>query len=323
MRRLFDIFKNSSEKKSTEFPSLPFDLSYPELSYKTNRGFLARKVGQYLGLKGKEWDRLFYYSLTQTTFNEKNDLNDTEMILCLCDQMMNWTEQQVDILQQIKSLDISINLQNALLKAYEIHKNDLFASDSSNDGQINEIKNQGEQKEWVIYRDVMFASTQGKFLLITENEVDRYKEGTIICKGTIKESTDIPICRNSAKESLEKLGFSKSKVMGWLLVLSEAITNTIKHAEEGRMTLVKNEQLNEVHFIIEDKGPGFSLEDLPKKALLAGYSTKKSMGQGFTLMMKMAEQVLLFTSPKGSIIILIFDARNEKEGQINAAGQHP
>jgi phosphoglycerate-specific signal transduction histidine kinase len=62
-----------------------------------------------------------------------------------------------------------------------------------------------------------------------------------------------------------------------------------------------------VNVLVEDIGPGFPLKLLPNTTLMAGYSTKKSLGQGFTLMMKMIEQVLLSTVPyEGSTLILIF-----------------
>ena len=62
-----------------------------------------------------------------------------------------------------------------------------------------------------------------------------------------------------------------------------------------------------MNIIIEDTGSGFPLKTLPYTTLMAGYSTKKSLGQGFTLMMKLATQVLLKTSSSGSTIVLIFE----------------
>jgi anti-sigma regulatory factor (Ser/Thr protein kinase) len=168
-----------------------------------------------------------------------------------------------------------------------------------------------EVTKWTVYRDVIFAATQGKFLLITEREVSQYKVGTLLCEGIINERSDIPIRRNQVKEALEHKVTNKAKLMSLLLVLSEAITNTIKHAEEGAMTVLEDKEKNEIRFIIEDKGPGFPLKDLPKTTLLAGYSTKRSMGQGFTLMMKMTKQVALHTSPMGATIILLFNFDDE------------
>ncbi|MEQ2528355.1 ATP-binding protein [Bacillaceae bacterium CLA-AA-H227] len=315
MGRFFSKFKKSTETKYIELPSPSTDISYAELIYKTNRGFLAKKLGQYLNQDSLDWDTLFYMSLSTTTYQSIDGLNQPEMILYLAEQMLAWDKKQKDIVKEIKNLNIHMNFQNAMLKAYEIHQKDLFSSPSSK--QENEVT-KADNVEWRIYRDVIFAASQGKFLLISEEELVQYKTGIVICEGFIKESSDIPKNRNLAKERLEQRELSKAKMMSWLLVLSEAITNTIKHAEEGKMTLFENEETNEIRFVIEDKGPGFPLEQLPKKVLLAGYSTKKSMGQGFTLMMKMAKQIFLYTSSSGSTIILTFDTWEDKEGQLSA-----
>ncbi|WP_180954899.1 ATP-binding protein [Bacillus sp. V3-13] len=265
-------------------------------------------------------EAVFYRSLA--SFNLKyseNKNNQTGFILELSQKMLNWHQQQLDIPQQIINLDIKNDLQNAMLKAFEIHKKDLFISTPQQTDQVVSFREQ-ENNEWEVYRDVIYAATQGQFLLISDEEVKKYTEGNVLLNAEIKNRADIPISRNQAKETLEREGFTKSKIMGWILVLSEAITNTIKHAEEGKLTIIEDEKSNEVRFVIEDKGPGFSLKELPKNTLLAGYSTKKSMGQGFTLMMKMAKQVLLFTSSHGSTIILIFDSSKEKAGDLHGIG---
>jgi anti-sigma regulatory factor (Ser/Thr protein kinase) len=322
LRRLLDkVFNNSSKETKLEVPSLPSDLSFSEFNHITKRGYLARKIGQYLDLNVEERDMLFYLSLTSRSFLHSNNDNPSEFILHLSEQMLKWNEQKEDMVQKIEGLKIRDDIQNAMLKAYEMHKQELFSLSYRQLEQSHVVSfNQKDNSEWEVYRDVIFAATQGQFLLISEEEVRKYKTGVVFCEGEIKKRSDIPICRNHAKESLERQGFSKAKIMSWLLVLSEAITNTIKHAEEGKMTLIENVENNEIRFVIEDKGPGFSLKELPKTTLLAGYSTKKSMGQGFTLMMKMAKQVLLFTSSKGSTIILIFDSCKEKKGDLNATG---
>lgn len=306
MRRLFDILKSSSETTHPQLPSLPSDLSYSELNFKTTRGFLAKKIGQYIGMNKTDGEELFYQSLTNSSLKPLNKENRIENILYLCELMLNWNEQQIDILTQINNLSISNELKNALFKVHSIYKKEIFTPISQS---YYELELQQNQSEWEVYRDVIYAATQGQFLLISEEEVSQYKRGNVFCQGIIKERSDIPACRNLAKASLEQKGFNKTKVMSWLLVLSEAITNTIKHAEQGKMTLIEDEQNSEIRFVIEDKGPGFSLKELPKTTLLAGYSTKKSMGQGFTLMMKMAKQVLLCTSANGSTIVLTFESK--------------
>jgi anti-sigma regulatory factor (Ser/Thr protein kinase) len=312
LRRLFTLLKKSSETDPLELPSLPSSLSYSELSFKVKRGFLARKIGHYLAFTNGDGDRLFYRSLTNSSINQTKNENQIDYLLYLGDLMLKWHEEQQNIVEQINSLPIRHDIQNAMLKVYHIYKQEIFP-----DYVLQEKRGSAQQdiSVWEVYRDVIFAATQGQFLLISKEEVNGYKKGDVLCEGVIKERSDIPLCRNLAKDCLEKKGFNPAKVMGWILVLSEAISNIIKHAEEGRMTLVESNQSSEIHFIIEDKGPGFPLKELPKSTLLAGYSTKKSMGQGFTLMMKMTKQVSLFTSSEGSTIILTIDISGEKEGK--------
>lgn len=321
MRRLFEkVFRETSnENHELVGMSLPSEISFREINKMTKRGFLAKKLYQFTGISQMHEDDLFYLSLTRLSFLDEN--NENLLFLHLSELMLNWDEHNEDILLQIHKLDLKNDIQNAMLKAYEIYKDELFIRHSTVNTPIVPKTNQTDDEKWEIYRDVMLAATQGRFLLINEYELSEYKKGNVFCEGTIKSRADIPECRNRAKESLESQELGKSQIMSWLLVLSEAITNTIKHAEEGKMILINDHEKNEIRFVIEDKGAGFNLKELPKMTLLAGYSTKKSMGQGFTLMMKMSKQVLLFTSPKGSTIILSFDATKEKERKfLNATG---
>ncbi|WP_053215784.1 ATP-binding protein [Niallia circulans] len=312
MRRFFKkVFHVSSiEQKQPISPSLPSNLTYTDINFMSKRGYLSKKLAHYLQLEDNEGDLLFYLSFAKPSF--LSSVNEEELLLLLSEQMLIWWKQNQNIQENVKSLDVRHDIQNAMLKAYEIYKEDLFSTITF-ESEKEQAAQSKDDNEWKVYRDVMFAATQGQFLLITKDEINQYKSGTILCDGRIKERSDIPLCRNLAKEILEQRGYEKTKFMSWLLVLSEAMTNTIKHAEEGKMTIFHDKEENEIRFVIEDKGPGFDLKDLPKTTLLAGYSTKKSLGQGFTLMMKLTKQVLLFTSSKGSTLILIFESNKNME----------
>ena len=45
-------------------------------------------------------------------------------------------------------------------------------------------------------------------------------------------------------------------------------------------------------------------EDLPASILLPGFSTKVSLGMGYTLMLKLVDRVRLSTGPEGTIVQL-------------------
>ncbi|MFS0687686.1 ATP-binding protein [Sporosarcina sp. 179-K 8C2 HS] len=323
MRRLFGkVFKDFSKVNDQPVMSLPSELEFTDINSMTKRGFLAKKLSKYVGLgtDRTQGDYLFYLSFSKKTFH--NPDNENELVLFLSELMLKWSEQNEDIPLQINQLDVENETQNAMLKAFEIYKKDLFRVPDPSDKkhEMSKLSRHPDEGKWEVYRDVILAATQGKFTLLRKDEINGYIAGDVFCEGTIKNRSDIPKCRNRAKESLESKDLAKTQIMSWLLVLSEAITNTIKHAEEGKMTLIENVENNEIRFVIEDKGPGFLLSDLPQMTLLAGYSTKKSMGQGFTLMMKMAKHVALHTSQTGSTIILTFDSSKEKEKKFDATG---
>lgn len=322
MRRFINkVFKDSSKETIIGAPSFPLEMSYSDLDYMTKRGFLARKLGQYIGLHSDETAILFYLSFSRLSFADSDKENQNEYLIYLGEQMLKWNKLKENIPAKIKNIDVSSDIQNILLKAYEMHKTDLFALSYEKTVQENKVNVSSHMDEkWLIYRDVIYAATQEKFLLISKEEADSYRKGIVLCEGVIKNRSDIPFCRNLAKASLESQNLGDVPIMSYLLVLSEAITNTIKHAEEGKMTLINDEKNHEIRFIVEDNGPGFSLEDLPRTTLLAGFSTKQSLGQGFTLMMKISKRILLYTSSKGSTMILTFDINKNKGGELNATG---
>lgn len=200
-------------------------------------------------------------------------------------------------------LELEAKYHKSLLEIYEIVKTDESIYFNKKDLEGKEIC--AEEQIWRIYRDVMHAASQRKFLLIKEEELEVYKNGQVLCIEPVIEKQDIPKARNKAKDVLQCLGLSQSKISSYVLLISEGITNVLKHARDGRLILIQTKQ--SLNVIIEDKGTGFPLNILPYTVLTEGYSTKKSLGQGFTLMMKLANRVLLKTSKEGSTVVLVFE----------------
>lgn len=55
---------------------------------------------------------------------------------------------------------------------------------------------------------------------------------------------------------------------------------------------------------VSDQGNGIEHLTLPRAVLLKGYSTKHSLGIGYTVMLGVADRVLLATSKDGTTVIL-------------------
>ncbi|KGX91889.1 ATP-binding protein [Pontibacillus marinus] len=296
--------RNESKKTELNFPTLPNKCNLLTLKRKVIIGTLARDLAFCLFENQKSADSLFYYCLT----NE--EIDDEKRFIHLATNLVEWVELGEDIEDRIHKAVLSTDVKDSLLTVFNKHKADLYILCQKQDQKtksqdISEDANQHDQSKWKIYRDVIYAATQKQFKLIEEHEIEQYKTGDILLKENVDKREDIPKCRDLAKEVLQEIGISSSSLMSWLLVISEAVTNILKHADHGKVSIFY--QTDYTHVIVEDVGPGFDLENLPNMTLMSGYSTKESLGQGFTLMMKIVKQMMLHTSSKGSTLILAFE----------------
>lgn len=309
------IVTTSFQKRPKKFlyPPLPSNISLSEIHQRALIGFIAKEIVSNLLEVNEQVDSLFY----QCILSKKNEFI-TEDPFFLAHKLFLWVQQGENAKQKIEELEIIDRFKEALYKTYKKHEKDILQLQKSickqeihRDMGLNQTKELDNTEEWKIYRDVIFAVTQKQFLLISNEELPKYKAGQMIGKQLIQNRSDIPVCREKAREILIHCGFNQLLINSWLLAISEAVTNVIKHADNGEMLILQNQ--TEIRVIVEDNGNGFDLKDLPNATLMSGYSTKKSLGQGFTLMMKIASQILLQTSSRGSTLILVFKGIDEKE----------
>jgi anti-sigma regulatory factor (Ser/Thr protein kinase) len=312
------IFGSEQEKPSDpDGPSAhwPIPVSVDDLHQNQQRaitGWIANRMGQRLQQDKSETGALIYVAFTKETFHH-NKQDDGEYLIYLASCLVQWVYEHQDIYLKIRDMKLPDKYHVSFLEVYEEIKEQIgrYLPDRSHASKHSAPDKHDEV--WQIYRDVIFAATQGKFLLIGKREVDGYKLGALLCESDIRERPDIPKARDLAKQALSLMGISQTVVMSRLLIISEAITNILKHAQDGKMSIY--ETVSTLNVVVEDRGPGFPLKLLPNTVLMAGYSTKKSLGQGFTLMLKMTEKVILSTTPgEGSTLILVF---KREEGEKN------
>lgn len=280
-------------------PQLAHLNSYQHVKKRALIGWIVSRCAAVLHFKGSEREALFFLALTSESFDQLEEGIKKELIL-LASSAVEWMEVNAVIEEEMKGIQPSFAPKEVLERVFnEIH------SDLRKNEQILDES----QKNWQVYRDVIYAATQGRFLLINKNDVTRYKNKELLCEVTVRERQDVPKARNEAKETFIQKGLKSSKISSYNLIISEAVTNILKHAEYGKMLIYQDGDV--FHVIVEDKGPGFPLVILPKATLMSGFSTKESLGQGFTLMLKMATQVVLETSDNGSTLILVLEAGKE------------
>lgn len=272
-------------------------------------GWIANRLGQLMDLESCNDGKLITIALNKDLTNLEIEKQE-DYLLYLADCLVSWIENNEDVYLNIRSMNLESNYHKHLLHVYEqVKSNEKIYF---NKKAIEKKETIVEDKEWEIYRDVLHAASNRKFLLVKEADLLPYKNEGIIFNEAFSVKADIPIVRNRAKEKLVETGIPSSKVASCTLLISEAITNVLKHAKEGRIRISKND--TNLNILIEDNGSGIPLKILPYTALLAGYSTKKSLGQGFTLMLKLSTRILVNTSSSGTAIVLIFD---DNEGEKN------
>ena len=169
---------------------------------------------------------------------------------------------------------------------------------------LNMIK---EQKRHIfqVYSDVIFSVTQGKFNLLNHDQVlTLCLEGELLNKTAVIKPEDVNEARELATRILKEQPLQSKDTYHVILCISEAVTNALKHANVGSLEIRKIK--GSLRACISDCGPGMDLSKLPNLVFLQGFSTKISMGYGFTIMYKYAEKIYLASSNEGTFLALDF-----------------
>jgi PAS domain S-box-containing protein len=161
-----------------------------------------------------------------------------------------------------------------------------------------------EEKDTAIrraYVDVIGAVTGGKLVLMTQEEIENALGSPLIESQTIASSEDLAVARQTEREVVGKV-FPDMDTDKFIVAVSEALTNAIKHSESGTYRLFKAGPT--LQAVISDTGAGIDFTTLPKATLTAGFSTKGSLGMGFSIMLEVCDRVLLATQPGNTIVVL-------------------
>ena len=160
------------------------------------------------------------------------------------------------------------------------------------------LRAEAEKKQF--YRDVIRSATQGKLELVDAEELPY--PGELLFDGPVSSSEEYSQARAAIQAAAREAGISADRTIDILLAAGEAITNTMKHATEGRCLVFRREDA--VVARVTDRGTGIGSQQLPAALLRSGYSTKVSLGAGYQMMLKLADRIWLSTSPEGTVVQL-------------------
>lgn len=152
------------------------------------------------------------------------------------------------------------------------------------------------------YVDVLDAVTGGKLVLVTNDEMLRALGKTISGPHRIASTGELAAARQEIRDVCAARGMTRDETQNALSAAGEALNNLLKHAGSGEYELLDRVGLLQVK--VTDKGPGIDFRTLPKAMLVPGFSTKQTLGMGFTIMLQLAERVLVCTEPGSTTILL-------------------
>lgn len=152
------------------------------------------------------------------------------------------------------------------------------------------------------YVDVIGAVTGGRLVLVTRDELtDALGQPLTEVRPLIEG--DLSTCRHDVVDVMEDSGVVADPSTA-VVALGEAATNALKHAGGGTYQLFTRDGMLQVD--VADEGPGIDFTNLPKATLVAGYSSTATLGLGFTIMLDLADRVLLATEPGHTEVVLEF-----------------
>lgn len=152
------------------------------------------------------------------------------------------------------------------------------------------------------YRETILSVTDGKLDICDPADLQPYLREAQ-AKIDILQPADVAGARKEVTGFCRLLGLPDEQTCSFVIGVGEAITNALKHGSGGRVYAGKSDR--EVWVGVKDKGPGIESLILPRAVLRRGFSTKPSLGLGYSIMLDVADRILLRTSTRGTTVVLI------------------
>lgn len=162
-------------------------------------------------------------------------------------------------------------------------------------------KQEAEATAKQFLRDTVYAVTDGRLNLIGYKDADQLcLENCYLVE--VKDAETLGAVRARVADTALELGMPDDRVHALVSAVSEAAENALKHAGGGIVSI--HDLDDRIRVGIRDRGEGIESLILPTATLMTRFSTKRSMGFGYAIMLSSVDAVYLATGPQGTSIIL-------------------
>lgn len=152
------------------------------------------------------------------------------------------------------------------------------------------------------YVDVIGAVTGNRLVLMTPEELEEALGTSVFGAKAVRSYKELSATRAKIRGAIRESFADLEGVDEFMVAVCEALTNGVKHGGSATYEVFRRDHCAQVR--IADQGPGIDFKNLPRATLAAGFSTKGSLGVGFTLMLDLSSRVLLSTQPGNTTLVL-------------------
>lgn len=158
-----------------------------------------------------------------------------------------------------------------------------------------------EEHKRKFYRETILSVTDGKLNICEPSEVKPYISLAQL-RIDVGQASDVALARRAVETFCRAQGLDEEALAHFMVGVGEAVTNAVKHAGRGRVYAGVN---SGIWVAIRDLGSGIESLILPSAVLRRGFSTKPSLGLGYTIMLDAADRILLKTGVRGTTVVLL------------------
>lgn len=157
-----------------------------------------------------------------------------------------------------------------------------------------------EEKK-IFYRETLRSVSNGKLEICEPEDTRKYELDADIAQ-LLTSPSELSYVRRLLESYFISHGMQNEECGLFVAGVGEAMDNALKHAHCGHVFCGASD--SEIWVGVRDEGPGIPALALPKATLYRGYSTKRSMGMGYTIILDASDRVMLSTGSEGTIVVL-------------------
>lgn len=168
--------------------------------------------------------------------------------------------------------------------------------------QRRQLERDLEEQKRSFYRETILSVTDGTLDICEWPDVEPYIANAHESV-EVNDVAEVGNARRKVEEFCLEHGMQTERLRDFIIAVGEAITNAIKHGTRGKVYM--GDEKESIWVAVSDEGAGIESLILPRAVLLRGFSTKPSLGLGYSIMLEVCDRILLCTGKTGTTVVLI------------------